>query len=178
MPGHDVNVAEIDGVHPSDKASSRDRLVELMNRYEHPLAGYLLVLLADRDAVRDCSQEAFLRAYENLERGKVVNSQWLYKVARNQAIDQLRHRGRVRVDDGVLRTIEAPEPVASDRITAVRRAMAMLSPDDREILYLFVVDRFETAEIATMLGIRAGAARVRLHRARERFRAVYGKEVA
>jgi RNA polymerase sigma-70 factor (ECF subfamily) len=157
--------------------SPKEELVALMNRYEQPLSGYLLVLLADRDAVRDCAQETFLRAYEHLKKGRTVNSQWLYKVSRNQAVDHLRHRRRVVTQPEMLENIESAsvgeEPA---RITEVRSTLARLSPDDREILYLFVVDRFGTAQIASMLGARPGAIRVRLTRARERFRAIYRGE--
>jgi RNA polymerase sigma-70 factor (ECF subfamily) len=169
-------VAGIDGVHLSDSATSRDVLVELMNRYEQPLSGYLAVLLSDRDAVRDCAQETFLRAYEHLKRGKAVNGQWLYKVARNKAIDHLRHLRRVRSATDTLDSLEWTAPGESERIAAVRRTLNQLSPDDREILYLFIVDKFETVEIGAMLGIRVGAVRVRLFRARERFRALYQKD--
>jgi RNA polymerase sigma factor (sigma-70 family) len=52
--------------------------------------------------------------------------------------------------------------------------MAKLSPDYRELLYLFIVDRFSTQEIAQILGIRSGAVRVRLTRARRRFQQALG----
>jgi RNA polymerase sigma-70 factor (ECF subfamily) len=48
-----------------------------------------------------------------------------------------------------------------------------MPPADRELLYLFNVDRFPTAEIAAMLGTSPGAVRVRLSRARDRFRSSY-----
>lgn len=171
-----MKVAELDGAQIPDLATSREELVDLMNRYEQPLTNYLLVLLNDRDLVGDCAQDTFLRAYEHLARGRTINSQWLYKVARNRAIDQLRHRARTRTAPEMLDSIEGRDGGEVDRTAAVRMALGRLAPEDREILYLFVVDRFATAEIAVMLGIRPGAVRVRLSRARERFRVEYRSE--
>lgn len=64
--------------------TAKDRLTDLMNQYEQPLYAYLLVLAGDREVAADCLQETFLRAYQNLARGKPVNGQWLYKVARHR----------------------------------------------------------------------------------------------
>jgi len=169
-----VTVADIEGVPISDiQASPEDELIDLMNRYEQPLSGYLLLLLGDRDAVRDCAQDAFLRAYEHLGRGRHVNAQWLYKVARNRAIDHLRRRQREQSEPEILETMATDDQAEPDHIAAIRLALRQLPGADREVLYLFTVDKFDTREIAAMLGIRPGAARVRLYRARERFRAAY-----
>ena len=54
--------------------------------------------------------------------------------------------------------------------------LAQLSPQDREVLYLFDVAGFKTEEIGSMLGVRGTAIRQRLSRARERFRLIYGAE--
>src|SRR5579872_5090600 len=132
VSGQHVSLDDLDGTHLS-RSAARDGLVKLMTQYEQPLSSYLWVLLTDRDVVRDCVQETFLRAYEHLERGRAVNSQWLYKVARNQAIDHLRHNERICTEPEVLSGIENPEPSEPERIMAVRRTLARLSPDDREI---------------------------------------------
>lgn len=153
--------------------SPREQLVALIDRYESPLCGYLRVIVGDPDVVFDCAQDSFLRAYEHLAKGRSVNSQWLYKVARNRAIDHLRHRDRLDRDPEVLEHLAGQEQSASDRTRQVRVVLAELPLADRELLYLSIVDRFKTEEIGAMLGIRSGAVRVRLFRARKRFRVVY-----
>ena len=150
-------------------ALPQDALVDLMDRYEARLQGYLNNLLRDEDAVRDLVQEAFLRAYEQLRRGKPVNGPWLYTVGRNLAIDRLRQQKLVRTDfETVLES-----PAAEGETKDFQRALQRLPSDDAELLYLFSVDRFHTAEIAEMLGILPGTVRTRLFRARERLRALY-----
>lgn len=152
----------------------RERLVVLIDRYEQSLCNYIRVIVGDPDVVFDCAQDAFLRAYEHLEKGRAVNSQWLYKVARNRAMDHLRHHGRFDPDPQAIELIAGEERGISDRTAQVRQVLTALSGSDRELLYLSIVDRFKTEQIGTMLGIRTGAVRVRLFRARERFRVLYG----
>jgi RNA polymerase sigma-70 factor (ECF subfamily) len=155
----------------AEQCSPRQVLMELMSRHETALCNYLHVLLGDRDLAMDCAQDTFLRAYQNLEKGNRVTTAWLYKVARNRAMDQFRARRHECCESGRLECIAAEE--TAEGTLAVRRTLDRLAPHDREVLYLFAVDRFETAEIAAMLGIQPGAVRMRLVRARERFRALY-----
>lgn len=154
------------------RVSPRDQLVALMNHHEQALCNFLNVLLEDRDLAMDCAQDTFMRAYQNLERGKPVTTAWLYKVARNRAMDEFRQQKREYYESNPLEAIPLEE--ATEGTRAVRRILEQLCPDDREVLYLFAVDKFETAQIAAMLGVQPGAVRMRLVRARERFRALYG----
>jgi RNA polymerase sigma-70 factor (ECF subfamily) len=148
--------------------------VGLLDRYELPLFNFLAVLLGDRAAAEDCAQDTFLRAYENLQRNRPVTGTWLYRVARNRAVDELRHRGRVQAGSGELEAV--PDCGGATAGSEVWRALRLLSAADRELLYLFDVDGFSAREIGNMLGIRPGAVHVRVFRARERFRSHYRLE--
>jgi RNA polymerase sigma factor (sigma-70 family) len=61
------------------------------------------------------------------------------------------------------------------RDVTVREAMAQLSIQESELLYLHIIDRLKTAEIAQMLGVRPATVRMRLFRARVRFRQIWGE---
>jgi RNA polymerase sigma-70 factor (ECF subfamily) len=159
---------------PEADCQLEDRLVQLMNDHERPIYNFLLVLLRDSDVALDCTQDTFLRAYENLRKGKPVNTSWLYTVARNRAMDEFRRRRRVQPELETLEHLPVHEP--TDLAMAVRQALAKLPPVDREVLYLFDVAGFKTDEIGAMLGVRGTAIRQRLSRARERFRVLYGVE--
>lgn len=150
-----------------------EQLVCLMDEYERPIYNFLLALLRDPDLAQDCAQDTFVRAYDNLRRGKPVNSSWLYTVARNRAMDEFRRKRRIQPEDETLERIPVYEP--TDRVLAVQAVLAEMSPQDREVLYLFDVAGFKTDEIGAMLGVRGTAIRQRLSRARERFRALYEK---
>ncbi len=161
---------------PEASHGSEDRLVRLMNDYERPLYNFLLALLRDADAALDCTQDTFLRAYEQMNRGKEIKAAWLYTVARNRAMDEFRRRRRTEPDIETLEHLPAVTRSSEDRL-AVEAAMSQLSEGDREVLYLFDVAGFKTDEIGTMLGVRGSAIRQRLSRARARFRLAYGVEL-
>lgn len=166
-----VHVAEGHADIGRDWSPERE-LSDLMQQHGESLFNFLLVLVRERELALDCLQETFTRAFEQLRRGKPVNRPWLYTVARNRTIDEFRHRQRVTADSERLEEMPEKEPNRQGR---VHHVLSNLTEEEREIFYLFIFDRFKTAEIAAMLGIGAGAARMRIFRARERFRTLYGE---
>lgn len=154
--------------------SAEDELIQLMRDFERSIYSFLLTLLRDEQLALDSVQDTFLRAFENLQRGKPVNAAWLYKVARNRAMDEFRRSKRMSPDADALDHVPVDRP--TDTIMAVQHILGLLSPMDREVLYLFDIAGFKTDEIGKLLGVRGSAIRQRLTRARERFRSLYGAE--
>lgn len=148
-----------------------DQLIQLMSDHERSIYNFLLGILRDSDVALDCTQDTFVRAYDNLRKGKPVNTAWLYKVARNRAMDEFRRQRRVQPEMDTLEQLSVEEP--TDTIMAVQHILGQLSAMDREVLYLFDIAGFKTDEIGAMLGVRGSAIRQRLSRARERFRQLY-----
>ena len=98
---------------------------------------------------------------------------WLFGVARVLLKETARRQRRDGELVGELAArreppLEAPgEPAGADRTAAVvTAALARLAPNDREALQLVAWEGLTPAELAVALGVRPGAARVRLHRAR------------
>lgn len=148
-----------------------DQLTSLMDRFEAPLYKFLMALVGSHDVAQDCTQDTFMRAYENLRKGKPVTAAWLYTVARNRAMDTFRRRKRERPDQAELERV--PTSGGTDAV-ALRDAFAHLPPDDRTVLYLLAVEGLHPGEIATVLGINANAVRMRIFRARQRLKLAYG----
>lgn len=94
---------------------------------------------------------------------------WLFGTARKLMLSESRRIGRAQELTELVASADAAadsQPDASrDRVVA--EALARLRPDDREIIRLVEWEGFSPAEVAVALGIRAGTARVRLHRARQ-----------
>jgi RNA polymerase sigma-70 factor (ECF subfamily) len=172
--GRDAQAREVIAETLDTQQVPESDLVRLMNDYERPIYNFLLTLVRDGDVALDCTQDTFLRAYENLCKGRPVNAGWLYKVARNRAMDEFRKKRRVQPDQEELEQIAVHHH--TDRQLAVRQVLDQLSSADREVLYLFDVAGFKTDEIGRMLGVRGSAIRQRLSRARERFRLLSGAE--
>jgi RNA polymerase sigma-70 factor (ECF subfamily) len=158
-------------VHPDDTVA--EGVTWLLDRYEYSLYNYLLVQTRDPEIARDCVQHAYLTALEQLRRGRTVQAAWLYKVARNKGIDELRRYQR-QGTGAELDTLEATD--STPRAIGVERAMNHLSSEERELLYLYDVDGFTAEQIGSMVGARVSAVRMRVLRARRRFRDVYDYE--
>jgi RNA polymerase sigma-70 factor (ECF subfamily) len=127
-------------------------------------------------AADDVVAETFLVAWRRLDDVPQDDPlPWLLAVARNVCLNQRRadrrrlaFLQRLPPPPSVPPPAEPAEPDDWSDMTAVRAAFARLGEGDREILCLVAWDGLTSTQAATVLGCSAGAARVRLHRARQR----------
>jgi RNA polymerase sigma-70 factor, ECF subfamily len=147
-------------------------------------------LLANEEDAQDAVQEAFLSAFQAIERfdGRSQLGTWLYRIAINAALGKLRCRrvaDRTSIDDLLPRFKEDGhqlEPatawgeateVALERDetrAAVRLAIGNLPETYRTVILLRDIDGLETEETARLLDVTAGVVKTRLHRARQALR--------
>jgi RNA polymerase sigma factor (sigma-70 family) len=140
------------------------------------LYAYVATLVRDRPAAEDVVAATFERAYRRLrsydpQRGS--ERQWLFGIARNAALDELRRRRRVATlaaEPGAPEPALDPEADDPARRATVRAALAALDPRDRELVALKFFSGLDNAEIAGVLGISPSNAGTRLHRAVQRLR--------
>jgi RNA polymerase sigma-70 factor, ECF subfamily len=133
---------------------------------------YVATLLGDRSAAEDVTASAFERAYRRQRTYKAARGSeraWLFGIARNAALDELRRRKRVAP------LASEPEAAPEDdadpiRRATVRAALAGLDARDRELVALKFFAGLDNAEIAAVLGISASNAGTRVHRAVHRLR--------
>jgi RNA polymerase sigma-70 factor (ECF subfamily) len=137
---------------------------------------YVASMLRDRATAEDVTAQAFERAYRrrrlyNRRRGSA--RAWLFAIARNAALDELRRRRRSAALD------EEPADERPDglddaerhaRRLVVRTALAALEPRDRELVVLKFHGQLSHAELARVLGTSESNAGTRLHRAMTRLR--------
>jgi len=125
------------------------------------------------DEAEEVVQEALLRAYLSLSQLRVPDrfAGWLYGIAVNLAKMRLR-RGAVHRRALALAGADAVAESDGDRelLEIVRDAVALLPPGQRDVVLMHYVDDLSCEEIARLLGMTAGAVRVRLHRARASLR--------
>jgi RNA polymerase sigma-70 factor, ECF subfamily len=172
----------IEGARMGDAAAFES----LLRQYERPLYGYIYHLMSgNADDAADLLQETFIKVYRALERIPVdVNfPAWLYRVARNCCLDELRRRRRARwiVWDGAQGAATAdpiggadPEQMALDREgnSAVQAILARMSCRNREALILRECEGMSCEEIGAVMGISRKAVKSMLFRAREEFRRI------
>ena len=133
---------------------------------------YVATLLRDRAAAEDVTAAAFERAYRRqrtFKAGRGTPRAWLFGIARNAALDELRRRKRVlatsadtadpdahALDDGVDEAM---------RRATVRAALRDLEPRDRELVALKFYGELTNVELAAVLGTSESNVGTRLHRA-------------
>lgn len=131
-----------------------------------------LRILSDSAAAEDIAQETLLTAWLHRERLREEDlGAWLSVVARNLSITHLRRQSRAEPREVLP---EVPDPTADPAVVAeandtrskVRRAMSEVGGRHRRVLYLREIRGVDNAELASELGVTAGAARIALFRAR------------
>jgi RNA polymerase sigma-70 factor (ECF subfamily) len=181
MPTPATSLPDVDLVERA-RAGDRSAFEELVRRHDDRMRGLAYRLLADRHAMDDALQEAYLKAYRALDRFKPGSDfgTWLYRITYNACIDELRKRKRAPV------STEDPDDPTSGRpgpdrvVTAsetVRGALAALPVDQRVTVVLVDGEGFDHREAAKILGVAPGTVASRLHRARAALRRVLGEEV-
>jgi len=138
---------------------------------------YVATLLRDRAAAEDVTAAAFERAYRkqrSYKAGRGSERAWLFGIARNAALDELRRRKRTAALTAEPADVEAATPEdgaeAALRRAAVRTALAALDPRERELVALKFHAGLANAEIAAVLGVSVSNAGTQLHRAMTKLR--------
>ena len=126
-----------------------------------------LRLVRDRPTAEDVTQEAFIHAYRSLGRfrGGSKFSTWLFRIARNCAVDAIRRRERQRRRDHA--AAPEPEPEVDPSLRAsIDNAIEGLPPELREAFVLIEVIGLSYREAGVVLGVLTGTLKSRMHRAR------------
>lgn len=161
----------------NDRAGTDALFEKLFQQYEKPILRFVCRMVQDRELAEELTQQTFVKAYGALpQQCELVNHRaWLYRIAANTCFDHLRRKKLVQwlplMDHDAPQG--APDTGESDQ---VQRTLQQMSPEDRAVLVLYSIEEYSTSQIGEMLGISAGAAKVRLFRARERFRRLYDRE--
>lgn len=158
--------------------------------YSGPLHSYASRLLGNSEDADDITQEVFIRVHGHLSelRDPARLKSWLYRIATNLCMDQLRRRSRTRrifgvavplgpdTDEGDRSPVrEVANPSSSSAIEQVAErdhiagALRQMPPKYAVCLMLHSAQGLSYREIADILGISPGAAAVRLTRARDLF---------
>ena len=164
---------------------------ELVRRYERPVFSLIYRMVRDRGLAEDLAQETFVKVLNGIRsyRPEYKFSSWIFKIANNAAIDQLRRR-----DLDTLSLDGAPDAVTPDAMQAtalpiatkdespldavvarelgstIELAIARLRPEYRACILLRHVEGHSYEEIAQMLDLPLGTVKTYIHRARNELR--------
>lgn len=153
---------------PSDAELAFDRLYR---DSRDDLFAYVSGLLRDRSAAEDVTAQAFERAYRkrrSFDSRRGNRRAWLFGIARNAALDELRRRRRIAelaADPEDVDATGAHELAeGAVRRAALREGMRKLDARERELVALKFFAGLSNSEIAEVIGVSESNAGTRLHR--------------
>jgi RNA polymerase sigma factor (sigma-70 family) len=137
-------------------------------------------MVGDADRAADITQDTFIKAYRKLDTlaDDASTRSWIYRIATNTAIDEMRRRRFVSPmgDDERHEQRPDPRPGPEDQVLGasiderIQRALARLRPNHRQCLILSDVDDMSATQIGEVMGMSYGAVRTLLCRARGEMR--------
>src|SRR5574341_880952 len=163
----------------------RDAFGALYERYFRGVYDLSVRMVRDPDAALDVVQNTFLSAWENLQKRTVSGNvkAWIYTIARNAAINELRRNKRLRTTtfgESEQRTslpfdrvdtnrMVDPQSLVHDRyyVDLVWSSAAALNPQDYSLLDLHLRKDLGVEELASTLGVSRGTMHTRLSRLRD-----------
>ncbi|TQM17942.1 RNA polymerase sigma factor (sigma-70 family) [Pseudoxanthomonas sp. 3HH-4] len=163
---------------PAAARGSHDAYGRIVNACQNTVTAIALAITRDVQASEDIAQEAFLRAWQQLD--KLKNSAsflpWLRQITRNLARDWLRaQHGRPmsgEVAEIAIGMAADPDPTPAERLLQTEEEVvatdiiSSLPEDSREALLLFYREGQSSQQVAELLGLSDAAVRKRLSRAR------------
>ncbi len=161
-------------------AGDQDAFAELVYSFQDAVFNLCYRMLGERTEAEDATQEAFIRAYNNLHRYDIGRSfkTWLLSIASNHCIDRLRKRRMhfLSLDEPLPSNMQlalsseqvSPEQraVRNERSEYIQELLDELAPDDRAGIVLKYWYDYSYAEIASVLDTTESAVKSRLFRAR------------
>lgn len=157
----------------------QDAFAELVNTYQNAVYNLCYRMLGERTEAEDAAQEAFIRAYMNLQRYDPARSfkTWVLSIASNHCIDRLRRRRLqwLSLDEplppNIMLSSDEPEPeeatIRDQRSQAIQALLNELSTEYRSAVVLRYWYDYSYAEIADILDTTESAIKSRLFRARQ-----------
>lgn len=164
----------------SIKAGNVDAFTEIVESYQIPIVRYLYRLVGDEDIARDLAQDTFIQAYKGIKNTSrdLQLRPWLFKIATNNTRQYYRRKRILNFIPFVdHRTPEIPSQYRTKDIEEnidVRAALRKVPLNIRTCLVLHFVEGFKYREIASALGIKEDAVRMRVARGKDMFRHAYG----
>jgi RNA polymerase sigma-70 factor (ECF subfamily) len=159
----------------------------LFDEFSAPIYNYVLRMVSDADRAADITQDTFIKAYRKLDTvtDAAATRSWLYRIATNTAIDDMRRRRMVspmRDDEPVFANRPDPRPGPEAEVMAgtlderVQRALMALRPNHRQCLLLSDLEDMSAMQIGEVMNLSYAAVRTLLCRARGEMRRALAAE--
>lgn len=159
-----------------------DRYELIIRRYQQKLLRYALYLTNDEQLAADIVQEAFIKAYVNLNsfNQHLTFSSWMYRIVHNQAMNAV-HKNRQHVSIDEVMHLESNDNLEDEYIRQELSAHLHHCIEQMPILYkapltLYFLEEKTYVEISDILRIPIGTVGTRINRAKSMMRKVCQKK--
>ena len=156
---------------PLARHGRSEGFAELYERTFPRVYAYVASLLRDRSAAEDVTAQAFERAYRKRRSYRPARGSmdaWVFGIARNAALDELRKRKRRAALEADPEDTGSPSPEDQAELAlrreTVRAALASLDGQERDLIALKFAGGLSNGEIARVLGMSESNVGTRLHR--------------
>ncbi len=159
---------------------------EIYEEYSDPVKRFIWSMTRDEWAAEDVLQETFLKVQRKLDtlKDQAKIKSWIFSIARNQCLDYFRKKSSIPQPTAEVIEESAnvePSPIQiqlerQEMSRCVQDKMALLPETHHTVLVLFDTMEFSHQEVADILEISPGAAKVRLHRARAAMKKILDAE--
>ncbi|WP_416148267.1 RNA polymerase sigma factor SigW [Salipaludibacillus sp. HK11] len=169
------------------KKGNQEAFAELMDLYKDKVYHIVYRMLGNVHEAQDVSQEAFLRAYSNIDSYDINRkfSTWLFRIATNLAIDRIRKKKPdFHLEDQVAGTedlnyysqISGDDVLPEDQVVQfemqewIQDEVMQLPPKYRSAIILKYLEDLSLKEISEILNLPVATVKTRIHRGREALR--------
>ena len=155
----------------------------IVERYQDIVFSIALKVLKNREDAEEMAQESFIKAYKSLHtfKGTAKFSTWLYRIAYNSCISEVRKKKQHFVSTGDVEIKDETEELNLDGVPAenrakyVKTALEKLHEEEYTLVLLYYFEDQSIEEISKVTKLSASNTKVKLHRARKKLYTILKK---
>lgn len=147
---------------------------QLVDRHLKMVFSVAYRVSGERGLAEEIAQSTFAKLADSDAKPDVVAG-WLYHTARNLALTTVRSESRRKQREQLAVTMELNEPTPDQLTEHLEPALEQLGPEERDVLVLRFFEERNLRDVGAELGLSEDAARMRVNRALEKLRSVFGK---
>ncbi|WP_159102371.1 RNA polymerase sigma factor [Caldalkalibacillus mannanilyticus] len=168
-----------------DQISASEKTQYLYHQYCDDLYRFFIFMVGSSEVAEDLLQETFLNVYTSIRsfEGRATEKTWLFRIARNIAVDWIRKKRSFRwIVEALTATIKSSEPQPlhfielNESEAELYRALAKLSDKYRTVIYLRKIKEFSIAETAAIMQCTEGRVKTDLYRGLQKLKDLLEEE--
>ena len=151
----------------------------LLDRDSRPGPSLILKMVHSKEDAEELAQDVFMKVFRNLSsfKGDCSFSTWIYRIAYNTAISELRRKRQefVAIEESQISNVSEEEvsemlgrTSTTEQLDKLEAALEQLPPDERALILLFYMKEKTVDELTVITGLGASNIKVKLHRIRKK----------